>query len=383
MQQAEEIRRGYKKPDELMLQQGQMMCDNFVIDQPLFVVKVPSLVTPYETLWQSEIDTAQAIAPDVMVVDYMQVLTHNAQLELVNAQDKYQILLFYIKLAYPKDLSMHNMFGADRYNKARLSQLKMIDLMEQAHTTASEPNHVTALTGVGYTQAQIDELLTVRDTLYAKNRLQENAKNKRLASTYDRITAYNNVWKRMADVSYASKLVFKDNYTKIKQYLLYPEGEPVVSGKIGSESQITDNLNFEISLKGKHNATAQVAISDGTKQKMIFDGVSLITLNHTFAMPGNFLTEVTGDIIDLLEYHCNNSSLTSLTIPDDAVNIHTYVLQGNKFTTPEADGILVRINSFGTAGVLISLADNEPLSAIGLAAKAELESRGWTVIVAS
>lgn len=409
MRHAEEIRRIYIKSDEEMLQQAQVMHDNFVNDQIAFVAKLPELATPFETLWQSEIDAAQAIAPDSTVVDYLQILTHNAQQELYNAQDLFQVLMFYAKRAYPKELEIQNSFGADKYKKSRNSQLKMIDLMEQAHTAAIEPDNTAALIAKGYTQVQINNLLIIRDSLYEKNSLQENAKNNRLMSTYDRITALNNVWGRMVLVSDASKLVFKDNYTKIRQYLLYPEGEP---GPVTDEILLTTDQStlkqLDFTVQGTINESMALDMGDETVKKTKFSG-QLQAINHNYAATGTYNIKGWGVLNALSQFQAIDCNLTSVTLPDVLTNLNTLNFFRNKLTSisipdtltglniisladndldeASVNGVLITVDGFGTtpppAGGQISLhqGNNAPPTGDGLIAMNNLISRGWTVIV--
>lgn len=284
---------------------------------------------------------------------------------------------------------VRNAFGEEsriyrRYAVGSMALMRDNDLFKCARRVSRmSTEYITELTPYGVTPA----MLTALDALAVEFDLtiddKEDAIRERDIATQERVKLANALYSLIAEVyDYGKTYWYTRDEAKYNDYIIYDAAAPVV-GKISSVSEATDNLNFEVSMVGKYNATAQVKISDGAVRKMIFDGVTLITFNHTFTAPGNYSTDVTGDLIDVVEYHSNNSSLTTFDIPDDAVNIHTYSLQGNKYNTPTVDGILMRINSFGTVGKLVNLAFNGVPSAVGLAAKASLESRGWTVIVAT
>ena len=60
----EPIMRDYHKDDLEMMEQAQVFHDNFAADQADFTAAFPKFLTPYETNFQTEIDTADAIPPD-------------------------------------------------------------------------------------------------------------------------------------------------------------------------------------------------------------------------------------------------------------------------------------------------------------------------------
>jgi|GEM_PF-411132 len=285
-----------------------------------------------------------------------------------------------VKNTFGKKSPEYEKFGADRLSKLTDNNLQRNGKRIVRIATIFLPQ----LQAKGLTQTELDNMSTLLNDFDTAIDEKEDAVKERDFAAKKRVELGNELYALIVEVyDYGKTYWVTRDESKYNDYIIYngpSGGEP---GKINSDCEATDDLDIEVSMVGKMNATAQVKVSDGALRKMIFDGTSLVTFNHTFSIPGNYNIGVTGDLIDVLEYHSNNSSLTTFNIPDDAVNIHTYALQGNKYTTPTVDGILVRVNSFGTPGVLISLADNAPPSAVGLAAKAELESRGWTVIVSS
>lgn len=122
-------------------------------------------------------------------------------------------------------------------------------------------------------------------------------------------------------------------------------------------------------------------LGDTNTLSIPMDGTTIFN-NHTYAAPGIYQLAFTG-IEKVKEVHMNSSRLTDLNIPPSMKDLNEIIVQGNLFTTPVADKIVIDVNNLGTSGPgkVLSLAGSEPLSAAGLAAKAELESRGWVVIV--
>ena len=132
--------------------------------------------------------------------------------------------MYYLKLAFPESEAVHSAFGHNKYNKVRVSQTGLPNLMEQAHRKSEDPKYKAALIAQGFTQVMIDNLQTIQISIHDKNQAQEDAMSNRLVKTKERVEALNAVWEYMEKISEASKLIYSDNPTKKEQYLLYPEG---------------------------------------------------------------------------------------------------------------------------------------------------------------
>jgi hypothetical protein len=98
----------------------------------------------------------------------------------------------------------------------------MKELLELGYRQASIASQKTALIAAGYTQALIDELQTISDTIDSLNAEQEDMLAERGDRTQTRIEAYNAVWEFMQKINKASKVTFEDNPAKLEMYLLYP-----------------------------------------------------------------------------------------------------------------------------------------------------------------
>ncbi|GAB5466146.1 MAG: hypothetical protein Kapaf2KO_15820 [Candidatus Kapaibacteriales bacterium] len=216
-----QIERDYTIDDLQMLQRAQVFHNNFVADQAAFVADFPHLATPFETEFQAAIDAADAIPSGAEVDAEIADVTFDLNEQLPLGRKALQKLYTYVELAWPKG-NKNNSFGRNKYEKARNSQLKMKELLEQAHRQAEVATNKTALLAAGYTQAAIDELQTIETAIDTLNAQQEDMLAGRFEKTYNRITAYNTVWGFMQQINKASKVTFEDNLAKIEMYLLYP-----------------------------------------------------------------------------------------------------------------------------------------------------------------
>jgi hypothetical protein len=218
---ADQIEREYDIEDLLMLQQSQVFHDAFVNDQAAFVADFPHLATPFETEFQTAIDTADAIPSAQEVDGEIAEVTFDLNEQLPLGRKALQKLYTYVDIAWPKG-QKNSSFGRGKYEKARQSQVRMKELLEQAHRQAEMPSKKTELLAAGYTQTAIDELKTIETAIDTLNAEQENLLAERGDKTFERITAYNIVWDFMKKINQASKVTFEDNPAKLNMYLLYP-----------------------------------------------------------------------------------------------------------------------------------------------------------------
>jgi hypothetical protein len=218
---AESIQRDFTMDDLLMLERAQVFHNGFINDKALFEADYPYMADPYAANFQTAIDDADAIPSgaeyDSEIADKTAEL--NAQLPI--GQKALKKLYSYVELAWDSTAKL-NRFGKNKYDKSRSSQLKLKELLELAHRQAELPAHKTTLLAVGYTQAAIDNLETIANTIDALNAEQEDMLAARGDKTQARITAYNEVFAYMQQINKASKIVFDGNPAKIDFYLLYP-----------------------------------------------------------------------------------------------------------------------------------------------------------------
>ena len=232
MAKAEQETRAYAKADDKMLEQAQTMRTLFETDKADFTTLYPYLADPFSADWQSDIDAAQAlpIADDELAE--LKVKTEDVELQLEAARALYQTLASYVKLLFPDSKARQDIFGLNKYEKMRQSQTKMYDLMQLAYRRASSADYQTDLVALGFGLTDIGDLSSVAQELYDMNDAQEAFKQNIRVLSEDRVEAYNKVWGSMVAVSNASKQVYAADYAKQQQYLLYPEGEGGLPGKV-------------------------------------------------------------------------------------------------------------------------------------------------------
>ncbi len=224
MERPEKIQKNFSKSLLELLEQAQVMHNLFIIDWPDFTAKFPFMDSTYANDFQTAIDAADAEPDDEAVLDQQQMLTYQLEQRMQEARNAYTTLLTYVQLAYPKNASILNHFGQERYRRARNNQLKMKELMEYAHSVANAAPYQPVLIAKGFQQTDIDNLLALANALESENASQEGAKINRSFVAQVRTVKYNTVYNFMQELNMASKVVYMDNYAKQQQYLLYNEG---------------------------------------------------------------------------------------------------------------------------------------------------------------
>ena len=204
--------------DHTMLKECQTMHDLFEEGQADFENLDSDFAMPYITLWQQAIDEAESFPSDATIQYRISQATAAVEAKMKLCRNKFRKARHIIRQAFPNNHGVHNEFGFDDYDKARNNHILMILFMDRFHKIAMDNN--TELIGAGYSQAAIDQIETLHDALNVANRNREMLKRKRKTTTQIRIRLLNTAWSFMAKTAKASRLIYKDDYAKFKQYLL-------------------------------------------------------------------------------------------------------------------------------------------------------------------
>lgn len=272
---ADPIEREYSLEDLQMLQRAQVFHNNFIVDKAAFVADFPHLDDPFAADFQTAIDDADAIPSAAEYDAEIAAVTFDLNEQLPLGRKAAQKLYTYVELVWPKG-QKNNIFARNKYEKARQSQLGMKELLEQAHRNADKTEYKTPLLAAGYTQTAIDELKTISDTIDTLNEQQEDMLSQRIDKSYERITAYNNVWDYMKKINKASKVTFADNAAKLEMYYLYP----------GSSSSLPKPQNLQAVVDGTDPNLANLtwdAVPNATTYKIYFSEVSIGSDSGDFA----------------------------------------------------------------------------------------------------
>lgn len=218
MSKNEQEERIYTGADDKMVETSKTIRDAFHEDKADFVNFDEDFTDPYETDYTAAIDVADGVVKNETVNDQLTQLSDAVEVQMVFGRKHYQTAKYFIEKAFPKQPLIWNEFGFDNYLKCRNSQSKMIGFMKNLHGTMTK--YSAQLIAKKYTQAKIDETLSIKIALDAANSAQENFKKVTPQMTYERIGKLNSCWAFTSQVAKAGKIIFEDNYGKYQKYVL-------------------------------------------------------------------------------------------------------------------------------------------------------------------
>ena len=217
MNRPEETKRVYAMSDAEALSLEKTIRSCFLQDQADFAAFDARFSTPYETDFLNDITAAEEEAADNNILTQQSGLTAEVEKWIEASKKSFQSSKYFIEQAFPSNTAVHKEFGYGDYEKARKSQVKMIQFMKQFHKTAVK--YSTQLIAKGYAQAKIDEIDSIKTALDEANLKQEAFKKDRTVFTQERVGKMNTAWKRMQDVCNAAKNIYAENYAKYSRYI--------------------------------------------------------------------------------------------------------------------------------------------------------------------
>jgi hypothetical protein len=215
----EKLLRAYKIPDDKMLVEAESFHASYLDDEADFTAQNSIIfASEFKTKFASAITSARASANDEIVVDRISKETQDVIHVMGLCKDAYIDLKFVSERAFPDNAAIGKQFGFDTYNRVRNSPDKMITFMLLLNETAEK--FKVELIAKGYSQSKIDGLKALSEQLSKERKEQKKAINERPEETQDRITLMNEVWYMMEDIADAAKIIYRNNYAKLKQYQL-------------------------------------------------------------------------------------------------------------------------------------------------------------------
>jgi len=140
----------------------------------------------------------------------------------------------------------------------------------------------------------------------------------------------------------------------------------------------TDQTIFKIVELGISGPAGKIIIilwGDGTQEEVTCDNTTQF-FNHEYTTHGTFDITLSGEFEETEEIHSNNSNLIAATIKGMKY-LSSIIMQNNNYDQPTVDEILIEADESGVENGEMSLVGNPSPSAAGLAAKANLEAKGW------
>ncbi|MCX6351213.1 MAG: carboxypeptidase-like regulatory domain-containing protein [Bacteroidetes bacterium] len=219
----------YSTSDAEMHTAMQTMIDNLGLDLAAFTAVFSWVNGAYKISMQADLDTCLAYPLDTGILDDQRVLTSDVNTSVVEGEDAFSILNIFAELTYPTDKMRQRVFGQDHWQAINGNAADMVDQLMNTHSKANAAPYKAALIAKGYTQTEIDNLLTIRTNIRLKLTLQRDFESQRPITTQGRIQVNNTAYARMEMIHTCAQVVFAGNPAKLNQYRLTPNTSPAAT----------------------------------------------------------------------------------------------------------------------------------------------------------
>ena len=213
--------RSYHGNDAVMLETAhtlhKLMTEN-LID---FTAFDSQLNAAFAANWLSSIKAAGSVVRDSQIKDILAQKTMEVHAQMALCILKYNEVKYFATKVFPQNKTIQAEFGRGTFNIARSARSRMIVFMDTLHKTCLK--YQAPLLAGGYTQTQIDEILTLRVALQDANTTKENYAKGRPVLTQARIETLNTAYQAMRTVIDAAKVMYYHDYARRNQFTFYEE----------------------------------------------------------------------------------------------------------------------------------------------------------------
>jgi len=226
------------------------------------------------------IDKAEKTLTDEVITDRQVQLTNILKKKMDECKKHYRLMSYFAKNAFEDEPAIRNEFGENDYSSIRHSHAKMIIFMQTL--IAITTKYKKELLKVGASQAQLDQTAILHEQLSNANYEQELFMSNRPVLTSDRIKNQNELWKLINKVHELSKIIYSDDFAKLKLFLLPHR----------SASQKDSSITIEAK-------TTQIAIEEGVHENAYIKIENTGEVDLQFYVSNKVLEEVHENVITL------------------------------------------------------------------------------------
>ena len=312
-----ELVRNYNGSDAFMTESANVNHKLFIEDLVAFEAFDSTLNNAFAAAYSALVVAAQTVVADSSIIDQQVTLTENADAQMELARIKYTQTKYFVLKAFPNSLGTQGEFGLNDYNKARRSKTQMGQFLHELYTACKKYNN--ELITVGFNQASIDSILTLRTDLMGDTISQKVFEKQRPKLTEDRIVVLNEGYKLMVLVNAAAQIVYMDDYAKQKQFVYMPSSQTddsidfsgvmafgitavvgtvvyKASSSINFKNNGTVLLSFSLSNDDQLGGVI-VQLEGGAEAKhdmesLLVNGTNIIVKNSDTAVDGSYSIEV-------------------------------------------------------------------------------------------
>lgn len=334
----------------------------------------------------------------------------------------WNLLEIHIKKSFPQNLHKPKLeaAGADYYQKAANNNWTALSaLMESANKFITQNN--AALTTGGMPPTFTSTFSTTSSDFELLHTKFKDAEQDESEQRNTKINANNNLNNTISALNQDAQKIYRDNPAKRERFTFSKVLELVNGGgstppSTGSIVAVTNQSILKpvtvdfISRNAGGGEQLNQDWGDGYESPLTMQSGVYTSVSHNFLVEGVYTMNTTdlpggqaGGVAAIGEIRILSGQVISFTIPDNAW-LRNITLSGNPITTftipatqtglmhldlsscnlvvDSTNAVLITTNDFGTSGGFIDLSGgtNAAPTGAGLAAKAALIARGWTVV---
>jgi hypothetical protein len=214
--------RNYSMPDSAMMEFSRIYRQLFLDNQADFTAFDGDFDATYAANWLAAVEASEVTDSDETRDDILTGETADVGVAMAAARKLYARAKCFINKAFKQQPAVKDEFGLDDYQSIGASMARFLAVL---HNKA-ENKYKAELLAAGATQAQLDEMLTVKNTLSAEKTEQGAFKATGPEDTTARIAAHNATWVFTQNVNEASKGLYYEDTVKLNLFLLPRNEEP-------------------------------------------------------------------------------------------------------------------------------------------------------------
>lgn len=188
-------------------------------DKPRLTAVSPELSDNALADIEKNIEIARRTITDDVIIDRMASRSASVYEAMDAAVEIFRQIRFYVSKAFKDKPTVQNEFGLNDFDKAKVSQPKMITFLANLEEVCKE--YEAQLLAVACPKSLIESIGPAYMTLLEANKKQELYKRKRITLTAERIARYNEVFDSLQPIIETAKFVFDSDKTRQKLYMPY------------------------------------------------------------------------------------------------------------------------------------------------------------------
>lgn len=174
--------------------------------------------------WKTKIDAANTVMHHSQVKDIAAQKTDLVLEQMELCRLKYNEVKFFAIKAFKNSESKQAEFGTDTYQKARAKHVSMVAFMDEMNKACLK--YEAELLAAGMSQASLDGIIPLRDSLQDANSEQESYQRATPVLTQDRIEVLNNCYAATRLVIDAAMVVYYNDFARRNMFIyLHTSGD--------------------------------------------------------------------------------------------------------------------------------------------------------------